>query len=354
MQIDEQDHPKLINIISVQTSSGTKTIEIYKGDLANFKLQTDLLAFSSFINDYYPLDGTLIGALERKFDINIGLLAINTPFDFRKSLNCWVSEEIQDTYFKRLLCLEGINNEIMMNGNADELFQNIFATLSLLNFKNIPSSSITLPMLGTGSQGVKFKHVVKSFMEIAVDALKKNTFLDTINFVEINESHACKINNTIDDILDRDKEKKKEIIDAKLFDLYNDILQKLLRIKTSNTAYQNNNSINNLISKILLKKVKFYEIGILARKVMELLLRDMTGKSSVTSLYEQILHLKTNKNVATWMTSYFHILKNLSNYAAHEVEPRVIPNAINEEDRIIFSHLFNRFLDFYLEFKMKE
>ena len=75
----------LINIISVPTASGNKTIEIHNDDLTNLRWNVDVLVFSAFHNKYIAAPNTVIEALEKNRDIIIAEFA-DTPFiDLRNS-----------------------------------------------------------------------------------------------------------------------------------------------------------------------------------------------------------------------------------------------------------------------------
>ena len=341
--------PSLVNVISIPTTHGIKTIEVYSGDITNSILQTDLLIISAFANNYSPRRNSLIGHLYFQKNIDVQKHSIQPEIDFRSSLKTWVSQQLEDKLIKRLLCVEDLNE---MN-DLEMVFTNIFATAALANYKGIHIESIMMPLLGSGNQNNDMANTLKYLIPASIEALSKNAELQTIYFIEKDQRKADHINSVINDILNRSKEQQREMLDSQLFDLYNDILKKLLSIKTSSKKFQSNNTINNLIAKILSKKIRFYEIGILSRKIVELLMREMTQGSNVTTINDQIYYLQNNYNVASWMTSYIHVLKNLSNYAAHEMNPEIFPQIITEKDRIVFSYSLNRFLEFYLDFKNK-
>lgn len=347
----QDQNSSLINIVSVPTLHGIKTIEIYSGDITKTDISADLLAISAFKNNYFPSENSLIGALHENLGINIGELSQNPSIDLRESLNCWVSDDIKGVGFKRIICLENIRQEMSNDATLEELFKNLFATISLMDYKGISTKTIILPLLGTGDQKSELSTVLNSLISLSIEALNKNTGLESIYFIDRNVDRVELIDETVNEILQRDHDLQKEIIDSQQFDLFNEILKKLLRIKSSQQSFKNNNSINNLISKILSKNIRFYEIGILSRKIVELLMRDMTDGANVKTINDQIYYLQNNYNVATWMTSYIHVLKNLSNYAAHESNPSIFPQKITEKDRIVFSYSLNRFLEFYLDFK---
>jgi len=58
-----------------------------------------------------------------------------------------------------------------------------------------------------------------------------------------------------------------------------------------------------------------------------------------------------SQNIADWMITYFHTLRVFGNFVAHEDESKEIPEHMEIDDMIVFSHALNRFLDFYISFK---
>ena len=130
-----------------------------------------------------------------------------------------------------------------------------------------------------------------------------------------------------------------------------DILTRLIRIQEQKDKFQKSNSINELIEKIQDKKLRFFELAILGRKLLELLLSDLSNLNSDTpiTVYEHINNLKSN-NVADWMISYLHTLRIFGNFVAHNSSSNTIPNQMNKNDIIVFTYALDRFLEFYIVF----
>jgi hypothetical protein len=133
--------------------------------------------------------------------------------------------------------------------------------------------------------------------------------------------------------------------------LLEQVLTKLIQIQKSNKKYEHNKTFKNLIDKISSKKLRFFELGILCRKLLELLVPEISKLKSdkYIPLYEHLNELKS-KNVADWMTTYLHTLRVFGNFVAHEDESNEIPDHMEKTDMIVFSHALNRFLDFYIRY----
>lgn len=341
----------LINLISVPTTSGIKTIEIHNDDLTKMTFDVDVLVLSAFHNQYFPAPGTVIEALQNNTGISLLKLSQNPLLDLRASLHCWVSNQIDNHPFKHIVCIEGIKTSIENSGTGENALSDLFGTIALLQYKNIKATSIALPVLGAGHQKNSIDAILPQLIEKVIDALNTNPSLNTIYFVEINKEKAQLIDATTNSYLNRGKDKLELVFDDPL--LVNSlelILTKLVQIK--NNSFYNNKTITNLISKISNKNLRFFELGILCRKLQELLLADISDLKSENyiTLFEYINDLKS-KNVADWMITYLHTLRVFGNFMAHEGESTNIPSHMEKTEVIVFTHALNRLLDFYINFK---
>jgi hypothetical protein len=342
----------LLNVISVPTSNGIKTIEIHNGDLTKLNWNFDLLIVSAYHKKYKPANNTVIKALEDNTGIVLEKLAQRPLIDLRESLNCWISEFIEGKNFRHILCVEGIKTAIEDRGSSEIPISDLFGFVSLLQYKNVQAQSIAMPLIGAGFQGNSIEAILPILINKAISSLSSNPFLNTIYFVEIDETKAKLIDETINSILKRSAEKLELVFeDPLIINLLEQVLSKLIQIQKSNAKYGSNKTFKNLIEKISSKRIRFFELGILSRKLLELLLPEISKLISdkYISLYEHINELKS-KNVADWMITYLHTLRVFGNFVAHEDESYEIPDHMEVADMIVFSHSLNRFLDFYISF----
>jgi hypothetical protein len=345
----------LLNVISVPTSNGIKTIEIHNDDITKLNWNFDILVMSAYHNKYNPAPNTVIKALEDNYGIVLGNFAQKPFIDLRESLNCWISELIEGKNFKHILCVEGIKTAIESKGSSEIPLSDLFGFISLLQYKNVQVQSIAMPIIGSGFQGNSIEVILPILINKAISSLSNNPFLNTIYFVEFDETKAKLIDNTINTVLNRGKEKLEFVFDDPLvIKLLVQVLSKLVQIQKSNKKFEYNKTFKNLIEKINNKKLRFFELGILSRKLLELLLPEITNLKSdkYISLYDHLNELKTKK-VADWMITYLHTLRVFGNFVAHEDETHEIPDHMETIDIIVFSHALNRFLDFYISFSQK-
>ena len=342
----------LLNVISVPTSNGIKTIEIHNDDLTKLNWNFDILVMSAYNKKYNPAPNTVIKALEENCSIILENLAERPLIDLRESLNCWISELIEGKNFKHIVCVEGIKTAIQSKGSGEIPLSDLFGFISLLQYKHVNAQSIAMPIVGSGFQGNSIEVILPILIDKAINSLTNNPFLNTIYFVEIDETKAILIDDTINATLNRSGEKLEFVFDNPLIiKLLEQVLSKLVQIQKNNKRHEYNKTFNNLIDKINSKKLRFFELGILSRKLLELLLPEISKLKSdkYISLYEHLNELKT-KNVADWMITYLHTLRVFGNFVAHEDENYEIPDHMEITDIIVFSHALNRFLDFYISF----
>lgn len=342
----------LLNVISVPTSHGIKTIEIHNDDLTNLKWEFDVLVMSAYHNMYNPAPNTVIKALKDNNGIILDTLSKKPLIDLRQSLNCWISNLIVGKNFKYILCIEGIKTSIQSNGSSESSLSDLFGTISILPYKNVQAKSIAMPIIGAGHQGNSIEAILPILVNKAISALSSNPALNTIYFVEINETKAKLIDDTINAFLNRSEEKLELVLDDPIvLNLLQQVLSKLIQIRNSKKNLEHNKTLKYLIDKIITKKLRFFELGILSRKLLELLIPEISNLKSdkYISLYEHLNELKS-KNIADWMIAYLHTLRVFGNFVAHEDESQEIPAHMEITDMIVFTHALNRFLDFYISF----
>jgi hypothetical protein len=243
----------------------------------------------------------------------------------------------------------------MNSGNPSSAFESLFGTIALLGFKNISINKIALPILGTGFQGNSIEFVLPKLLELSLDCLNRVAEIHSLFFIENDLNKAMEIDASINKYLHRSNELLESVFeDAYLIDLFNTVSNSLLRIRGSSNKFKNNHTINTLIDKIENRKLRFFELAILSRKLLELLLSDLVplDKSSHPKIIDYINELRS-KNVADWMITYLHTLRIFGNFVAHENGKLDIPNHMEKTEMVVYVNALNRVLEFYLEFQGK-
>lgn len=176
---------RLMDSLSLQSSSATHTIEIYEGDLTDMPphLAVDLLIVSAFPNSYGVRNPrTLMTALYNQ-GISVSQLAKNKTADLRDAFACWLSAEVKPTkagiQFKRILCFEPPETT-----RAPEMVAGLFRALMPFVYETPHIRSIATPLLATGSQKVPVAEMLEPLMDAAVNWLALGLPIRTIRIVE--------------------------------------------------------------------------------------------------------------------------------------------------------------------------
>ena len=163
----------VVDVLEIATPGGSARIELHHGDLTRMRSDdaVDVLVLSSYPNDYYPVEGSLIAALYRK-GISVAALAENKHVDLRAAFSCWLSEEIRSQdpgiRFARILCFESLYR----GAGAPEAVGDIFRALAPFVAGELRVSTIAMPVLAAGSQGYTAADILPPLLESAVEWLK--------------------------------------------------------------------------------------------------------------------------------------------------------------------------------------
>jgi hypothetical protein len=339
----------LINIIAVATPFGNKEIQIHHGDISMFKWPVDLLVFSAFQHTYHPVPNTVIESLQQNCNVNVRELADHPQFNLRIPLNCWINKPKTEQYFKQILCIEGIKSEIETTGRSTDSFDNLFGTIALLSYKNVKIESVIMPLLGTGMQKGTIQNILPTLLEKSMNSLNTNPHLKTIIYIERDREKALLIDKLVNELYQRNSRKTENLYSyhalIKPLEELADNLAKLESLEETNVQ-----TINELSIELRDKNIRFFQLGIQSRKILEILLSlwlQKTDENTPNTLQEKITNLKS-RNVADWMISNIHTIRVYGNYAAHSEKSTSIPSELSERDLIILVQALNNFIQFYL------
>lgn len=191
------------------TDSGEKKeFRITSGSMTTLDGHYDIAVCSAYQNNYYPLSGTLIGALSKDLGISVRSLAEDRALSLDEA-HCWLSQET-DTVFSRIACVE-----IMALGRAwsdyavsDSLLKRSFASLRMLIEQaalcGIPVRSVVLPILGTGSQLLSVSEVAGPLMKQLLYALETIEGLESVTVCEYNADKANELAGFVKEMLKKD------------------------------------------------------------------------------------------------------------------------------------------------------
>jgi hypothetical protein len=337
---------KPLNLIDIETPWGYRSFELHHRDLTELDFKVDVLAVSAFSKNYEPVPNTVIGALHDKCQIDMKALAEDPEYDLVDAFGCWVAKTVPDTKFDRIVCVESFDEDAQLG----EVLENLFIVLSILGLKGISVETLALPILGAGNQGLEPEMVIKALLNCSLKYLNHSPNTRRILFVEISEERAHKLDEAMNDVLDR---VKLVIPKGELYKgLRNDIANSLKRGRTmvGDAGYA---FFGDAIRLIESDQIRSFEIGMIARRIIECIVNDfLRGRKSPFELDK--IDALSQLGVAGWITSYLHVLRIFGNESAHEKDkPNRKPASINEADMALCLFCLQRVLDFWLENKPK-
>jgi hypothetical protein len=331
----------LQNIVSISTNGGYKTIEIHHDDLTKLPWHTDVLVISAFRGGYSPVPNTLIEALLLNQSIEISRLAEDKLYDFRDTLSAWVSQPLQGKSYSYIVCLEGMFESHHNTGNIESHLEDLLAVLAVMQHKGIKIENIALPFLGTGNQGIPLDQLVPTLIKKSKELLETIHSVNTLYFVHPKLAHVEHVNKEVNRYIKRGQDRLFKIReDVQLADALDRISQKLLQLCQA-MQFRNTTTIEEFATRIKEEDIRIYELGILARRAMERMLKNMLPDDNSLTLSELVGSLR-QKEFSPWMLSYLHTVRSFSNFFSHENESKHPDNEMLKEDYIFFIQSIER------------
>lgn len=214
---------ELLDSITIITQGGEiKNIELYHGDLVSpyNTVKFDLLVTSAFYNDYAPLPGTLIGALD-----NIGIalrsLVKTKKHDLREYFSCWMTEvpnnleKAKKVSFSKILCYESAQK-----GPAWKFIGGVFQAIMPFIFEPPGIKTIAMPVLSSGNQGYDNIKMLDAIMQSACTWLKNGMPVEKILIVEVNPKKANELKNYFRLFKEKHNYNSKTEINTSQYDLF--------------------------------------------------------------------------------------------------------------------------------------
>lgn len=187
----------------VSTEYGEKRIELYCCDILDFNEKIDILTTSAYAGSYEPVPGTLFEALYN-IGISVRNLALKPKFDLRDTCHIWLSESFDNpkASFSRIGCVEmrGYSYGFVNENTEQRMINSIrtyFALLNLASVYGVKMETVALPLLGTGSQGIRSDLILVPLINECISFLKTNENVKRICFIERNPSKAAQISDYI-------------------------------------------------------------------------------------------------------------------------------------------------------------
>lgn len=171
-----------------------KDFRVMSGSITALEGAYDIAVCSAFQGNYYPLRGTLIGALFDDKRVNVDGLSDDRELSLDE-LGCWLSKPTRSN-FTRIACVEitALGREFSLPAVSDALLKRSFSSLRMLleqaELRGIPISRVVLPILGAGAQLLSVAEVAGPMLKQLFHALETIETLQSVTVCEYNEEKA--------------------------------------------------------------------------------------------------------------------------------------------------------------------
>jgi hypothetical protein len=182
----------ILDSICIAASGEQRSIELWEGDLTEMpgSESVDVLVVSAFPNDYSPLPGTLIGALDEK-GLSVAELAEDKAEDLRQNFSCWLShpvDEGREVGVERILCFEPHHR-----GRPPEVVGDIFRSLAPFVAGPEAVRTVAMPLVSSGDAGEPIDTMLPPLVEAAVKWMSAGLPLRKLKIVERNREKAARL-----------------------------------------------------------------------------------------------------------------------------------------------------------------
>ena len=183
---------ELLDRLEVRQGAETRSIELYRGDLADLKPDeaVDILVVSAFPDDYSPTPSSLIGALWVR-GVSVASLARSKAVDLRQTSSCWLSSPLHSKppgiAFDRILCFEP-----RVRGNPPEVVGDIFRCLVPFLGPQAMGTTVAMPLVACGDQGTPIDAMLRPLLEAAFNWMSHGLQLSRLKIVVYSPGEAAK------------------------------------------------------------------------------------------------------------------------------------------------------------------
>lgn len=192
---------RVVDSLVLNVSDRTARIEFCVGDLMTMDKdqEVDVLVVSAYPDDYTPLPGSLLAALDSA-GIRVADLARDKDVDLRKSFSCWMSRELArkgntPPHFRRILCFEPC-----LRGTPPALVGDIFRSLAPFVGGDPPVRSVAMPIVASGYQRVDREQMLIRILEAAAHWLGVGLPLSCLKIACLPGPHVSRLKEVFADL----------------------------------------------------------------------------------------------------------------------------------------------------------
>jgi hypothetical protein len=237
-----------------------------------------------------------------------------------------------------------MSESFLNSGQIEPHLSDLLAVLSVLQYKGFSIKTIAMPLLGTGQQGISMELLIPLLMKKAKEMLQTIHEVQTIYFVHPRMEIVEQIDQGINQFLNRSPDLLELIRDdQEIARGLDGVSNKLIALKRT-FGWNEMKSLDELSYRIVQQDIRFYELGILARRAMEGILKSLIKAQGFMTLSEMVFELR-RFNLSPWMLSYMHTLRSFGNFLAHDSETQASAQQMTKEDVLFFVKALDRFVD---------
>ena len=194
----------VVDSLEIQNGTSRGVIQLCVGDVtrASTEQAVDVLVTSAFRDDYYPVPGTVFGALYRR-GLSVEALASDKEVDLRGAFSCWLSKEIvnppEGIHFKRLLCYEPSET-----AKAGEQIGDIFRSLAPFIGGENPIRSVGTTLVAAGSsRRITQQESLQLLLEAAVHWMSSGLPINEFKIICLTNSETKELTHLFADLKSR-------------------------------------------------------------------------------------------------------------------------------------------------------
>lgn len=346
------------NSYEFTTPYGEKCFELHQGNILDFDEKIDVLIISAFSGDYIPVPGTLVGALLRQSKIDVSVLARSPFIDMREEKGVWVSRKLKNRQFQYIMCVEFLDypGDEADRENIRGRIQNLFVCLEMLEKFTPEIETVAMPLIGTGSQRISESIILSALFRYGSFSLKRCSSLRKVYVIEQRNEKIEAISNTMDQVLKREGQQVVNVFrdreSREILGQIEALLKELIRIRNRPEV---DKTFARLLDCMKQQEVRYLDLAILARRVLELMMNEINPQSAKKSLYRKIEDFSRRQVAAGWIISYMHIIRILGNEQTHDdINQGKIPGEIMVTDQRIMLHCLEQLFTFWIQYERRE
>ncbi len=173
-------------------------VEFYAGDILS--VRSDALVVSAYRRNFHPTRGSLLGAISDRFGYSYGVQLPEGTISVNPDLHCFPAAPCLAFNSLWVLEIKDLGDESPLT--LGQLVQR----LSVLD-RHMPkilatgAKSLSLMLLGTGSQGLDITHVIRETLKMIRGWARTAQSLDIVRVVDNDIEKIALLNRTIDDVI---------------------------------------------------------------------------------------------------------------------------------------------------------